>query len=82
MKGIDFKIEKGIEVPKNKQGKFSTLYFPFDKMEKGDSFLIPKGGNNKTKSRVYQWGLRLGYKSKSQIIGEDLRVWLVEKGIK
>ena len=37
-----FKIEKGIPVPDNKHG--GNLSYPFDKLAKGDSFLVPFNG--------------------------------------
>lgn len=76
-------IEKNVPVPSGRQPK---KYFPFDKMEIGDSFAVPvpEGAqvgefSAKVRTHAINWGRQNGAKFSVLLVDEqtNVRVWRV-----
>jgi len=66
-------IQRGGEMPKPR-----VVYsYPYEGMEVGDSFAVPKEARQKVANANYRASKRLGYKFVSKTEGEMLRVWRV-----
>ena len=74
-KGCDMvKIEKGIPIPK----KFGTCAkWPFEKMEIGDSFLMPELAAQQASGRAGYWARKMGHKYTCREVEGGTRVWRI-----
>ena len=71
----EIKIENNIPLVSIQNGRMGIYYRAFEKMDEGDSFVVPV----KKRNNVVQSGRRFG-KVVTRSIGEgQLRVWLVKK---
>ena len=58
---MDFKVDKGIEIPK-RQRRGQRMNYPFESMEVGDSFEAPLADKNKIRPAASGYGKRHGKK--------------------
>ena len=66
-------IQRGGEMPKPR-----VVYsYPYESMEVGDSFVVPKEARQKVANATYRASKRLGYKFTSKAEGEHLRIWRI-----
>lgn len=75
MKAIEFRIEKGIDLPKF-SGDQSRRY-PFPDMEVGDSFAIPPEQAIRIRTAANNWGKLNGRKFSTRKHGGGYRVWRI-----
>jgi hypothetical protein len=72
-----YTIDKGVELPTLVPGKSSK--YPFKDMEIGDSFLVPHGGDDTAKHKIYSsasnTGRRMQRKFTIRRLPEGFRVW-------
>mgnify|MGYP001569068366 CR=1 FL=1 len=70
----EYKIERGVKL------RPATSQYPIEKLEVGDSFVIPKGEvGGSTRSYLYQLGARAGVKVAVRVEKDGgLRVWRVK----
>lgn len=71
---MNFKIEKGIEIPARKWGK-KGIEFPFSKMDVGDSFFTDKKYHVVVASKCSN---KLGMKFMSRAVDGGFRIWRVQ----
>jgi hypothetical protein len=69
----DYKIEKGIKIPKNSKGV--GLKYPFDKLKVGDSFAVGIDEMDKAKRTAYLYARRHGIKIETRAIEGGARIW-------
>lgn len=74
MKNGGFKIEKNIPVPDG----YRRSNWPFDEMEVGDSFAVPKAKARVAKQAAYNRnkGIDRRYVTRSE--GDGVRIWRVQ----
>lgn len=79
MSAPDLKIEKGVPPPTSGSGRRKLQTWPFDKMEVGDSFLIPSGDPRRKlvgcAKSVY--GKRTGTTFTQKAGADGVRVWRI-----
>lgn len=69
-------IDKNIPVPPSRRGSGKSVY-PFDKMELGDSFFVPKKKQSIMAAYARVVGKRKGMKFITRVEADGVRVWRV-----
>ena len=68
MTDTEFKVEKGVALPKHIKGRGRHMKYPFDKMEPEDSFQYPPECHNEVRSSADSYGRRHGMKFRSMMM--------------
>ena len=69
----DIQIEKGVPVPKAR----TPMKYPFEKMEVGDSFFVPKSQGNVSSAAVYWQKRHKGRRFVTRAENGGARCWRV-----
>jgi len=78
-----YEIEKNIQVPKDYQVRGRHIIYPFNQMEKGDSFLIPEYSRTKMQCiggaiSVFKRNHKKNWKFIKMKEGNSIRVWRIK----
>lgn len=73
----EFKIEKGVPIITGRRANTGGKY-PFEKLEIGDSFLVPNKTTNTFGSFLSYWSRRLKRKFISRKVEGGVRVWRIK----
>ena len=77
---MTIKIEKNVPIPRPCAGRQRADLYPFDQMSPGDSFAMKIENANemrRTRSRLYSYAVRKGFKIAMREWQGELRVWRV-----
>jgi len=77
MNETNFKIEKGIPIPR-RTGSGRKPKYPWAEMKKGDSFFVMRQTINRLGSCMVRAGKRLGMKFSARTEKGGVRIWRVK----
>ena len=71
----EFKIDKGVPMPKLRGGPGRNPIYPLGDMEVGDSFLVPGEKRSSLRSAIQMYGKRYGKRFSLRTVDGGQRVW-------